>query len=58
MIITSPIPNTIAQEIRKCVSVDCGPLFVIDKTPCGMVRFRWCDIGLMAHVSNENKTGS
>jgi len=44
------IPNTIAQGIRECMLVDCGPLFVIDKTPCGMVRVRWCDILLVALV--------
>jgi len=50
MIITSPVPSTIAQEIRKCVSMECGPLFVIDKMQCGMVRVRWCDNVLMALV--------
>jgi len=53
-----PIPNTIAQGIRNCMSVDCGPLFVIDKTPCGMVSVHWCVIVLMALVSGESKTGS
>ena len=33
-----PIPNTFAQETRECMLVDCGPLFVIDKMPCGIVR--------------------
>jgi len=49
MITTSPFPNPIAQEIRECMSVDCGPLFVIDKMPCGMLRVHWCDV-LTAHV--------
>ena len=53
-----PIPNTFAQETRECMLVDCGPLFVIDKMPCGIVRVRWCDIVLLAHMSNENKTCS
>jgi len=45
------ISNTIAQEIGICMSVDCGPLFVIDKMPCGMVSVHWCDIVLMVLVS-------
>jgi len=53
-----PIPNTIAQGIRKCMSVDCGPLFVIDKTPCGMVRVHPSDIALMALVSGVGKSGN
>ena len=32
--------------------------FVIDKMACGMVRVRWSDIVLMAHVSSEVKTGN
>jgi hypothetical protein len=53
-----PIPNTIAQGIRKSMSVDCGPLFVIDKMPCGMVSVHWCDIVLMALVSGVGKSGN
>jgi hypothetical protein len=52
-----PISNTIAQEAREVMLVECGPLFVIDKMPCGMVRVRWCNIVLLAHMSNGNKTG-
>jgi hypothetical protein len=33
MIITFTFPNPIAQEIRECMSVECGPLFIIDKLP-------------------------
>jgi hypothetical protein len=50
MIITSPFPKPIAQEIRECMSVECGPLFVIDKLGCGMLGVRWCDIVLMARL--------
>jgi len=57
VIITSPFSNPIDQEARRCTSVECGPLLVIDKMTCGMVRVRWCDIFLNAHMSNENKTG-
>jgi len=39
------------------MSLECGPLFVIDKTPCEMLRVRWCDIVLIAQVSTEGKTG-
>ena len=38
------------------MSVECSPLFVIDMMPRGMVRARWGDIFLMAHVSTEDKT--
>jgi hypothetical protein len=58
MVITSTLPNTIAQEIRECMSVECGTLFVTDKIPCRMIRVCWCDIVLMAHVSTEGKTGN
>ena len=45
-----PIPNTIAQGIRECMLVDCGPLFVIEIMPCGMVRVRWCGVVLVVLV--------
>jgi len=38
------------------MSVECSLLFVIDMMPCGMVRVRWCDIVLVAHMSTEVKT--
>jgi hypothetical protein len=58
VIITSPLPNTIAQVIRDCMSVKCGLLFVIVKMPCVMLSVRWCDIFLMVPVSGEGKTGN
>jgi len=40
------------------MSVECGTSFVIDKMPCVMLSFHWCDIVLMALVSGEGKTGN
>ena len=57
MIINSTIPYTIAQKLREFMSVKCGALFVIDKMPCGMLSVRWCDIGVMAYLSTQGKTG-
>jgi len=57
MIINSPFPNPIALMIREFRSVECVALFVIDKLQCGMLRVRWCDIVVVAHVSTECKTG-
>ena len=57
MIITSSFLNPIVQEIRECMSVESGPLIVTDKMPCGMLRFRSCDVS-MARVSTEGKTGN
>jgi hypothetical protein len=50
MILTSAFRNPIPEEVRECMSVECGQLFVMDKVPCEMIRVQWCIIFLMAHV--------
>ena len=53
----SPLRNPFVEKAREYKSLECGILFFIDKTPCGMLRVRWCDIVLITHVSTEGKTG-
>ena len=55
MIIAFPFPIPIAHKARECRSLE--SVFLIDNMPCGMLRIRWCDIFLIAHVTNEDKTG-
>jgi hypothetical protein len=50
IILTSPFPTPNAEQSREYMSVECGHLFVIDNTPSGILRVRWCDIVLMVSV--------
>jgi len=58
MIITSPFLNPITEKAIEYVSLEYGPLFVIYKLPCGMLRDLWCDIVLIAHVGTGGKSGN